>query len=156
MDGARAPAARHPDRLARPRLPGPGLMPSPLFEPDRLPEAFARQRTAFDRDGGLPLEARRAELTKLRALIKARADDFAKAVADDFGGRSRHETLIAEVGVLLAAIDHAVPRLARWTKPERVALGWRFWPARGRILKQPLGIVGVLSPWNYPVQLALM
>jgi acyl-CoA reductase-like NAD-dependent aldehyde dehydrogenase len=123
---------------------------------DRLSETFAHQRTAFDRHGGLPLEARRMELKTLRAVIKAKADDFAEAIADDFGGRARHETLIAEIGVLLGAIDHALPRLTRWTKPERVAIGWRFWPARGRIIKQPLGVVGVLSPWNYPVQLALM
>jgi coniferyl-aldehyde dehydrogenase len=123
---------------------------------DRLLEAFARQRTAFDSQGGLPLETRRAELKKLRALIKTSADDFAKAVSDDFGGRSRHETLIAEIGVLLGAIDHALPRLAKWAKPERAAIGWRFWPARGRIIKQPLGVVGVLAPWNYPVQLSLM
>lgn len=123
---------------------------------DRLLQVFAEQRQAFDRDGGLSLEARRFELKKLRALVKERAEDFAKAIAEDFGGRSRHETLIAEIGVLLGAIDQAIPRLVRWAKPERVALGWRFWPAQGRIIKQPLGVVGVLSPWNYPVQLALM
>lgn len=125
-------------------------------EPDRLTEAFQRQRRAFAQDGGLTLEARRAHLKALRALVKGRADAFAKAVCDDFGGRSRHETLIAEIGVLLAAVDHALPRLSRWVKPERIGVGWRFWPAWGMILKQPLGVVGVLSPWNYPVQLALM
>jgi acyl-CoA reductase-like NAD-dependent aldehyde dehydrogenase len=123
---------------------------------DDLKDAFARQRRAFDRRGGLSLDQRRAQLKALRALVKAKADAFARAVGDDFRGRSPHETLIAEVGVLLAAIDYALPRLARWAKPERVGVGWRFWPARGMILKQPLGVVGVLSPWNYPVQLALM
>jgi coniferyl-aldehyde dehydrogenase len=132
------------------------MMHSALSATDRLLAAFAVQRTAFDTGGGLTVETRRAELKKLRTLIKARAEDFAKAVSDDFGGRSRHETLIAEIAVLLGAIDHAVPRLAKWAKPERVAIGWRFWPARGRIIKQPLGVVGVLAPWNYPVQLTLM
>ena len=131
-------------------------MLAPVPDSDSLLEAFSRQRTAFERDGGLSPEARRAGLRTLRTVIKARSDDFAKTVAADFGGRSRHETLIAEIGVLLGAIDHALPRLARWAKPERVAVGWRFWPARGRIMKQPLGVVGVLAPWNYPVQLALM
>jgi coniferyl-aldehyde dehydrogenase len=125
-------------------------------EKARLLDAFARQRRAFDTHGGLSVEARRSELKKLRALVKARGEDFARAIADDFGGRSRHETLIAEVGVIMSAIDHALPRLERWARPERIAVGWRFWPAGGRIVKQPLGVVGVLSPWNYPVQLALM
>lgn len=123
---------------------------------DRLTEAFERQREAFDREGGLPLDVRRAQLKALRALVKGKADAFAKAVCGDFGWRSPHETLIAEIGVLLAAIDYALPRLSKWAKPERVGVGWRFWPAKGVILKQPLGMVGVLSPWNYPVQLALM
>ena len=131
-------------------------MLAPVPDSDSLLEAFSRQRTAFERDGGLSPETRRAALKTLRTVIKARSDDFAKTVAADFGGRSRHETLIAEIGVLLGAIDHALPRLARWAKPERVAVGWRFWPARGRVMKQPLGVVGVLAPWNYPVQLALM
>lgn len=121
-----------------------------------LAAAFARQRDAYAREGGLALEARRAALDRLRAAVKSRAEDLAKAVAQDFGGRSRHETMLAEVGVLLAAIDHARPRLLRWAVPERINLGWRFWPARGRVLKQPLGVAGILSPWNYPVQLALM
>jgi coniferyl-aldehyde dehydrogenase len=131
-------------------------MLAPVPDPDSLLEAFSRQRTAFDRDGGLAPETRRATLKTLRSVIKARSDDFAKTVAADFGGRSRHETLIAEIGVLLGAIDHALPRLAYWARPERVAVGWRFWPARGRVMKQPLGVIGVLAPWNYPVQLALM
>ena len=63
--------------------------------------------------------------------------------------------MISEIGVVIAAIDHALPRLARWSRPDRVAVGWRFWPARAQVLKQPLGIVGIIAPWNYPVQLAL-
>ena len=125
-------------------------------EMDRLGKAFARQRSAYEREGGLPLGTRRAQLKLLRATLKQSADDFARVVAEDFGGRSRHETLLAEIGVLLGAIDHALPRLSAWARPERVAVGWQFWPARGRIMKQPLGVIGVLSPWNYPVQLALM
>lgn len=125
-------------------------------EMDRLGRAFACQRGAFEREGGLPLDTRRAQLKLLRTTLRLRADDFARAVAEDFGGRSRHETLFAEIGVLIGAIDYALPRLSAWARPERVGIGWQFWPARGRIMKQPLGVVGVLSPWNYPVQLALM
>ena len=122
----------------------------------RLDEAFARLRRAHDAEGGLPVDVRRAHLKALRTMVKDRAEDFARAVAEDFGGRSRHETLIAEAAVVLAAIDHALPRLKRWAKRERVGVGWRFWPARGFVLKQPRGVVGILAPWNYPVQLSLM
>ena len=117
--------------------------------------ALRRLREAQARDGH-PSPARRREVLRaLRRLVTTEAETFAAAVAQDFGGRSWHETMISEVGVVAAAVDHALVRLDRWSRPERVFVGWRFWPARGRVLKQPLGVVGVIAPWNYPVQLAL-
>jgi coniferyl-aldehyde dehydrogenase len=121
-----------------------------------LETAFARLRHAQDADGGLPLPRRRAALGALRNGIKASAEDFARSIDADFGARSRHETLIAEIGVVLAAIDYAMSRLKRWARPERVHPGWRFWPASSRIIKEPRGVVGIIAPWNYPVQLALL
>jgi coniferyl-aldehyde dehydrogenase len=117
--------------------------------------AFSRLKEAHAAKGGLPIEARRAQLRALRALVKDNAERFAATISDDFGGRSRHETLVSEIGVLLGAIDHALPRLARWSRPERVWVGWRYFPATGAILKEPRGVVAVLSPWNYPLQLSL-
>ena len=117
--------------------------------------ALQRMRGAHARDGDVPIERRREVLRKLRRLVVAEADTFAAAISRDFGGRSWHETMISEVAMVLAAIDHALPQLARWSRPERVAVGWRFWPARAHVMKQPLGVVGIIAPWNYPVQLAL-
>ena len=117
--------------------------------------ALRRLREAQARDGHPSPARRREALRALRRLVTTEAETFAAAVAQDFGGRSWHETMISEVGVVAAAIDHALARLDRWSRPERVFVGWRFWPARGRVLKQPLGVVGVIAPWNYPVQLAL-
>jgi acyl-CoA reductase-like NAD-dependent aldehyde dehydrogenase len=118
--------------------------------------AFGPLRAARDQRGGLTPEERRDRLKRLRAVVRDGAEAIAAAVDADFRGRSRHETLVSEVGVVLAAIDHALPRLRRWAADERVSVGWRYWPAQGRVVKQPLGVVGVLSPWNYPVQLSLM
>ncbi len=117
--------------------------------------ALRRLREAQARDGHIPLERRRQALRALRTLVTAEAETFAAAISQDFGQRSWHETMISEIGVVIAAIDHALPRLTRWSRPERVSVGWRFWPARGEVRKQPLGVVGVIAPWNYPVQLAL-
>ncbi len=126
-----------------------------MLTQSRAAAALHRLREAQARDGDLTLECRRVGLRALRRLVTAEAETFAAAIAADFGQRSWHETMISEIGVVAAAIDHALPRLARWSRPERVPVGWRFWPARGRVLKQPLGVVGVIAPWNYPVQLAL-
>jgi acyl-CoA reductase-like NAD-dependent aldehyde dehydrogenase len=118
--------------------------------------AYEVLRAADDRDGGLPVKAREKLLTRLeRATIDAR-DAIAAAIDGDFGGRSREETLVAEVLVTVNAIRHIRPRIARWAKPRRVAVGLPFWPSRAWEVLQPLGVVGVLSPWNYPFQLAVL
>ncbi len=121
-----------------------------------LDDAYGRLRRAWDADGGLPLGVRRGALLRLRAAVKTNAEAFARALDADFGGRSRHETLIAEVAAVLGAVDHAVPRLAGWAAPERVAVGWRFAPATARIVTQPLGVAGIMGPGNFPVQLTLL
>ena len=123
---------------------------------DALAAAYGPLRAAWDRDGGLPIDLRRATLRALRASLLRNADAYVEAIAADFGGRSRHETLLTEIALLVQAIDYALPRIARWSAPSRVRLGLPFWPARGRILKQPRGVVGVIGPSNYPLQLALM
>jgi coniferyl-aldehyde dehydrogenase len=117
--------------------------------------ALEALRNAERRDGPLDVARRRELLRQLRQAIVKRADAFAEAIAEDFGGRARQETLISEVAVVLAGIDYALPRLARWSRPDWVWPGWRFVPAHGRVLKQPVGIVGIFAPWNYPVQLTL-
>ncbi len=121
----------------------------------RAAAALQHLREVQARDGDLPLERRREALRALRKLVTTEAETFAAAIAEDFGARSWHETMISEIAVVLAGIDHALARVARWSRPQRVPVGWRFWPAKAKVLKQPLGVVGVIAPWNYPVQLAL-
>lgn len=102
------------------------------------------------------LAQRRDDLRRLRAAFRARQAGMDAAIRADFGHRSTHETLIAESLVVLAEIDHALAHLDAWTRPRRAAVGWRLWPARARVRPMPLGVVGIISPWNYPVNLALV
>ncbi len=99
---------------------------------------------------------RRADLQRLREALKRRLPDMADTIAADFGHRSRHESLIADGMTVLNEIDHLAAHLRGWMKPRRVGVGWRFWPARAEIRSEPVGVVGVISPWNYPVNLALI
>ena len=102
------------------------------------------------------LEARRAHLASLATEVRRTSEEFARAVDADFGGRPRAETVLAEVGMVLENIRWTLRRLRRWVGPERVRLSPEFWPSRGRVERVPLGVVGILSPWNYPLQLALV
>lgn len=115
-----------------------------------------RLRTAWQREGGLPVGRRIAILQALRASLLRDAETYSKAISADFGIRSRHETLLTEIVMLIQAIDYTVPRIKRWSAATRVTLGLPFWPASSRILKQPRGVVGLIGPSNYPLQLVLM
>lgn len=120
-----------------------------------LPATLARLRAAWQ--GKRPDYAqRRDDLQRLREALKRRLEEMAETIASDFGHRSRHETLLADGMTVLNEIDHLRKHLRRWMKPTRVGVGWRFWPARAEIRPQPVGVVGVIAPWNYPVNLALI
>src|SRR6202030_1930783 len=123
---------------------------------DDLGAILTRQRVAFLAAEPPTLEERRKDLARLARAIKENSERIAEAISTDFGNRSRHESLIAEVFPVLASIRHASKHLAQWMKPKKVSVGLEFMPARARILYQPVGVVGIISPWNYPFQLSLM
>ena len=102
------------------------------------------------------LRQRADDLDHLRAAFARRVPEMDAAIRADYGHRSPHENLISEAMVVLAEIDHARRHLKRWARPRRVAVGWKFWPARAQVRPVPVGAVGILSPWNYPVNLALV
>ena len=126
---------------------------SPAFP--QLAERFAAQRRAFAADPNPPVAARRQRLDRLLALIDDNEQAIIAAIDADFGGRAAQETRIAELFVTRGAILHARRHLARWMRTRRVATALAFLPGRNRLAPQPLGVVGIVSPWNYPIQLTL-
>ena len=123
---------------------------------DEVSTVFGRLERRFAQRGGLPLDERRKALLAIKAGLRQRKDAFVAAVSADFGFRSRHETLLTEIVVVLQAIDYTLPRLARWAKPSRLPLGPPIWPARAWTEATPRGVACVMGPSNYPLQLALM
>jgi coniferyl-aldehyde dehydrogenase len=119
-------------------------------------EALAALREAESRDGTLSLDRRRDALASLAAVMLRRADDVAAAVDADYGGRSAEETLLAEVMLVVSAARYARGRLRRWARPRRVPAPVAFRPVRAVVEPVPKGVVGIMAPWNYPVQLALL
>ena len=119
-----------------------------------LTALLAAQRRAFA--ARPPRYADRLDaLRRLERALIARADDLAAAVSEDFGGRAAEETRALEIVPTLNEIRYARRHLKTWMAPRRVASQCQSWPAKARVVYQPLGVVGIVSPWNYPFYLTL-
>jgi coniferyl-aldehyde dehydrogenase len=101
------------------------------------------------------LAERLDRLARLRAAVADNEARFEQAISADFGHRSTTETAIAETLLVLGEIKHATKHLKKWMAPQRVSTALQFMPARNRLIPQPLGVVGIIAPWNYPLQLTL-
>jgi coniferyl-aldehyde dehydrogenase len=101
------------------------------------------------------LQERLDRLSRLRTVVSDNEARFEEAISADFGHRSKTETAIAESLFVLGEIKHAARHLKKWMAPRRVATALQFFPARNQLIPQPLGVVGIIAPWNYPLQLTL-
>ena len=130
-------------------------MDMPAASPSDLAAQLARLRAAHQRRTP-DYTQRMDDLARLRRAYRARLDDFVAAMNADFGRRSRHESLLSDGMTVLNEIDYLRRHLRGWMRPKRAAADWLFFPARTEVRYQPLGVVGIIAPWNYPVNLALM
>lgn len=119
-------------------------------------EILDQQKAAHIEAGPAPLTRRKAKLDKLLAVVRDNQDILADAVNQDFGNRSKHETLLAEIFPVISSIRYMRKNLAKWMRPERRHTEITFKPATTKVVYQPLGSVGIIAPWNYPIQLALV
>ena len=115
------------------------------------------QRSAFIAELPVSLAVRRDRLSRARAMIKDAAGRFCDALSEDFGHRSREQSMLTDIAGSIGPIDHALKHLSSWAKREKRAvqfplglLGARAW-----VEYQPKGVVGVIAPWNFPVNLVM-
>lgn len=111
-------------------------------------------RDSFDAGTTRSLEARIAQLDALARGLRAERPRLLKALELDLG-KSRTESLITELGVVTQEIAHLRKNLRAWLRPERFGPGLLLAPSSGKIRREPLGTTLIISPWNYPVNLAL-
>ncbi len=120
-----------------------------------LARLFAVQKQAYAAAPFPSHEERIGNLDRIVRLAEANEGRFIRAISEDFGNRARQETVIAEIIVTVSGAKLTKKHLKTWMQPRGVATPLHMLPARSRIEPQPLGVVGVISPWNYPLQLAL-
>ena len=125
--------------------------------PPEFSQCFERQRAAYLANPEPSYEQRRSDLDALARLLKDNRERLVEAICRDYGNRSEFETLFAEFLVVLESIADAAKHLKRWMKPQRRHIDMLMFPlARNRVVPQPLGVVGVIVPWNFPLNLSFV
>jgi coniferyl-aldehyde dehydrogenase len=120
-----------------------------------LLDCFETQRKAYLAAPVPDFRQRRKDLLALKAMIKENQDDILAAINRDYGNRSRHESLFAEIIPVTDGIKDTLRHLKQWMKVQRRHTDILLYPgARNRVIPQPLGVVGLIVPWNFPVNLA--
>lgn len=121
----------------------------------RMNQLFEAQQAAFRRNP-MPTAAERiANLKKLRRAVMNNTDRFISTISKDFNGRSKEETQLADLMPVIHNIDYAVKNVKSWMAPRKKKVSPLFQPAAARVEYQPLGVVGIIAPWNYTVNLSL-
>jgi coniferyl-aldehyde dehydrogenase len=123
----------------------------------RMDAVLARQRAAFMAELPVSLAARKDRLKRCIALMKDNAGAFTKALSDDFGHRSTEQSMLTDIVASIGAAKHALKHVEGWMRPEKrkVMFPLGLLGARARIEFQPKGVVGIIAPWNFPVQLTM-
>ena len=131
---------------ARQTLPAPSLI-----------EALDRQRRAY-RSAPVPgLHERKADLRTLMRFVKDHEGAICDAISADYGHRSPHETRLLEVVPVIDDIRRTLNELRRWMAPQRRSVDrLAFGLASNRVVPQPLGVIGVIVPWNFPLNLSFV
>ena len=120
-----------------------------------LQQLFEKQQQAFTENSYPSLEQRRQHLKTLQQLILQNKTEINLAISHDFSNRSHSETEMFEVMTSLLGIKYALKNLKKWMRPSKRQIGILFQPATGYVLYQPVGVVGIVVPWNYPLFLAI-
>ncbi|MEZ4225762.1 MAG: aldehyde dehydrogenase family protein [Polyangiaceae bacterium] len=125
-----------------------------LATDEDIVKTVERLRETFDSGATRPLDWRERELRQLERLITDNEAEILEALHSDLG-KCRFEGVVSETGYTLGEIRHTLKQLRNWAKPRRAKVPLAIQPAKASIISEPLGLVLVIAPWNYPFQLAV-
>jgi coniferyl-aldehyde dehydrogenase len=119
-----------------------------------LAETFLQQKKYFANNTYPSYQDRIKDLNKIKVLLINNQQNFIDAMSQDFGHRSADDTKIGDILTTVMGINYAIKELKSWMKPEKKHIGILFQPAKGEVIYQPKGVIGIIAPWNYPVFLS--
>lgn len=129
--------------------------PEPQAVAATLQEALQRQRMAYLAHPVPGKAERKEDLRQLARFVHGHKNAICDAISADFGHRSRHESLLLEVMPVVDGVKDSLKHLSAWMRPQRRAVDRMvFGLASNRVIPQPLGVVGVIVPWNFPLNLS--
>lgn len=122
-----------------------------------MKDILSAQRDSFMAALPEPISVRKDRLKRAAAMIRDHADRFCDALSEDFGHRSREQSMITDIGGSISPINHALKNLEKWARPEKrpVQFPLGLLGAKAWVEYQPKGVVGVIAPWNFPVNLVM-
>lgn len=120
-----------------------------------MKERLTQQKAAFLQHPYPSKQQRIAQLEKLKQVLLTNQQQICTAISADFRHRSHDETRLAELMSCIGDINYTISKVGRWMKPERRSVGIQFMPAKNSIFYQPLGVIGIIVPWNYPLYLSI-
>lgn len=123
---------------------------------DGLDELLGAQRRAFVAAGPPDVALRRNRIDRLLAMVLENSEDFVAATAADYGSRSRSAAFFAEILGMLSVIEHTRAHVPQWMRATKLMRAARFAGLRAEVLPSPLGVVGIIGPWNFPIQLTIL
>ena len=123
---------------------------------NELEATLKKQRDAFTAARPEPVSVRKDRIKRAMAMVTDRGDELARAMAADFGNRSVHQSMLTDIAATVGAGKHALKHIDSWSKTEKrkVQFPLGLLGAKAEVRYEPKGVIGILSPWNFPVQLA--
>ena len=125
---------------------------------DEMNRVLQEQKDFYLKNGAPSVDLRIDRLERLKLLIMDNRYDFVDALNTDFGNRSKNASMLSDIYGIMPAINQAIKNVKKWSKPEKKSSNFPFGliGAKSYIKYEPLGSVGMISPWNFPVNLTFV
>ena len=123
---------------------------------EELRVTLERQRNAFMADGPPSVAVRRNRIDRLLELVLDNTEAFVDAMSDDFGTRPKTGSLFTEILGMISVIEHTRSNVPQWMRATKLMGAARLFGLKAEVQPSPLGVVGIIGPWNFPLNLVVL